>query len=124
LAADTVVYCAGELLGKPQDEDDAVGMLMRLMGRPHEVYTGVALVDSSTSKLEKLYDRSVVYFDEYDEAVARAFVRTERPYDKAGAYAIQGLWGEHVARIEGDFENVMGLPWHRVKRGVTLLIRF
>jgi septum formation protein len=114
LAADTVVYCDGGLLGKPRDEDDAVGMLMRLMGRPHEVYTGVALIRLPAATPLQLCDRSQVHFGRYDEQTARAFVRAEQPYDKAGSYAIQGPWREHVTGIDGDFENVMGLPWYRI----------
>ena len=115
LAADTIVFDTHNqrILGKPDTPELAVEMLMGLSGKSHEVYTGVALLGASSAE-RVFFDCSTVTFDSYDEATARAYVKTREPLDKAGAYAIQGLWGKHVTSIEGDFENIVGLPWHRI----------
>jgi septum formation protein len=114
LAADTLVVC-GRILGKPRTEEEAFAMLMELSGKSHEVYTGVALIERHTNTGTLLYDRSVVSFDAYDETAACTYVLTGEPLDKAGAYAIQGLWAEHVTQISGDYENIVGLPWHHIQ---------
>jgi len=118
LAADTVVYDPENkrLFGKPKSSEDAVEMLMSLSGRSHEVYTGVALVSLTNAAGETVFfDRSTVTFDAYDEQAASDYVASGEPLDKAGAYAIQGIWGAHVTHIEGDYQNVVGLPWYRVE---------
>ncbi|MCL1891502.1 MAG: Maf family protein [Coriobacteriia bacterium] len=114
LAADTLVY-NGHILGKPYSPERAIAMLMELSGCSHEVYTGVAFLDRLKSTKTLLFDVSTVTFQNYDEEAARAYVVTGEPLDKAGAYAIQGLWGMQVASIEGDFENIVGLPWHKIE---------
>ncbi|MDR2714194.1 MAG: Maf family protein [Coriobacteriales bacterium] len=114
LAADTLVY-NGRILGKPHSPDRAIAMLMELSGCSHEVYTGVAFLDRLKNTKTLLFDVSTVTFQNYDEEAARAYVATGEPLDKAGAYAIQGLWGTQVASIEGDFENIVGLPWHKIE---------
>lgn len=120
LAADTLVYDdeRGTILGKPKTSEEALRMLMALSGRSHEVYTGVALIDTQGNETV-FYDRSKVSFDSYNEQAARSYVDTGEPLDKAGAYAIQGLWGTHVTSIEGDYENIVGLPWYRLKPQLT-----
>ena len=114
LAADTLVV-SRRILGKPRSDEEALAMLMELSGKSHEVYTGVALIERDGSNGTMLYDHSLVTFDAYSEDEALAYVETGEPLDKAGAYAIQGLWGAHVTRISGDYENIVGLPWHRIE---------
>ncbi len=111
LGADTVVAVDGEVLGKPKDEADAVRMLTLLSGRAHEVYTGVCIVygDGETPR-KRLVDcsRTEVVFRALTKDEIEAYVRTGSPMDKAGAYGIQD--GDLVARIEGSFTGVVGLP--------------
>jgi septum formation protein len=113
LAADTIVVLDQQLLGKPQDEADAIRMLSLLSGRTHEVITGVSL---TSDKKEILFAESTrVRFHKLTRAEIKHYVDNYKPYDKAGAYAIQewiGVTGIHS--IDGDFYNVMGLPVSRV----------
>ncbi len=119
VAADTVVVLEGEILGKPLDEDDALVMLARLTGRQHLVYTGLAL--AADGRLEAAVEVTGVWFRALDEAERAEYVATGEPFDKAGAYGIQGFGAAIVERIEGDYFNVMGLP---VQRFQELLSRF
>ena len=124
LAADTVVALEGEILGKPRDEDDAVAMLLRLAGREHEVYTGVALVSPTAERV--FSSGAAVRFAAFGEQTARAYVRTGEPMDQAGAYGIQGLGGALVERVCGDYYSVVGLPLCALRRelgafGVSIL---
>ncbi len=108
LAADTAVVIEGRVLGKPVGESDALDMLAALSGRCHKVLTGVALRGShgiSTS----LSDTNV-YFREISRDEARAYWQSGEPRDKAGAYAVQGLGGVFVERVEGSYSGVVGLP--------------
>ena len=113
LAADTVVVLEGDIIGKPRDRDDAISILMRLAGNQHEVITGVIL--SKGNQEVAFADSTAVWFHELTKAQIEAYVDKYRPYDKAGAYAIQEWIGVVGIRgIEGDFYNVMGLPVSRV----------
>lgn len=117
IAADTVVVLGEEIIGKPRDRDDAVGILSRLAGKRHEVITGVVL--RKNGEEQAFSDRTAVYFHELSLDSIQGYVDRYRPYDKAGAYAIQewiGVVG--IERIEGDFYNVMGLPVSRVVRAL------
>lgn len=113
LAADTVVVLDGDIIGKPRDRDDAVSILTRLAGNQHEVITGVIL---SRGQQEIAFaDSTAVYFHELTKKQIETYVDKYRPFDKAGAYAIQEWIGVVGIRgIEGDFYNVMGLPVSRV----------
>jgi septum formation protein len=115
LAADTIVVLNRQMLGKPLDRSDAIRMLLLLSGQVHEVITGVALTNE---KKEILFAETTrVRFHALTRAEIEHYVDNYRPYDKAGAYAIQewiGVTGIHS--IEGDFYNVMGLPVSRVLR--------
>ena len=108
LAADTVVVVDGRSLGKPADEQDCLDMLDALSGRRHEVLTGVALrgPDGTRTALSA----TDVYFREISRDEALAYWQSGEPCDKAGAYAIQGLGGVFVERIEGSYSGVVGLP--------------
>jgi septum formation protein len=109
IAADTVVLLDHEILGKPTSEENAVEILSKLSGRMHKVVTGVCM-----QKGDKQLSFSItteVYFRELTEAQIRHYVSNYKPYDKAGAYAIQewiGMVG--IEKINGDYYNVMGLP--------------
>ena len=113
VAADTVVVLDDEIIGKPRDRDDAVAILSRLAGRQHAVITGVVLLQDGEE--QAFADRTAVWFHELSRHEIEGYVDRYKPYDKAGAYAIQewiGVVG--IQKIEGDFYNVMGLPVSRV----------
>ncbi len=109
VAADTIVYC-DRVLGKPKDQADAKNMLKMLSGRYHDVYTGVALIESLTNHKYVFYSRTKVLMYDYDQAMIDWYVATGEPLDKAGAYGIQGQGALLVKAIEGDYYTVMGLP--------------
>ena len=115
LGSDTAVVLDGEILGKPADRDAAVAMLLRLSGRTHSVYSGVALVHGPEGVDDRL-NVSRVTFAELDPEWIAAYVATGDPMDKAGAYGVQGKAGERIARIEGSFYGVMGLPLYETSR--------
>jgi septum formation protein len=108
LGADTAVVIDGRILGKPADEADCLAMLAALSGRGHMVVTGVALggADGTRTALST----TNVYFREISRDEALAYWQSGEPRDKAGAYAIQGLGGAFVERIEGSYSGVVGLP--------------
>lgn len=110
VGADTIVVCAGEIMGKPVDEADAVRMLRKLSGVSHEVITGYAVYDRERDGLLcKAVVTKVVFKPLRDEEIS-ACVATGCPMDKAGAYAIQGGAAYMVERIDGSYTNVVGLP--------------
>jgi len=108
LAADTVVAVGSEILGKPADTEDAARMLRLLSGRNHEVTTGVCLIADSFEDLRSETTR--VEFAAIPEKEILEYIATGQPMDKAGAYAIQGGAAKWVRQIEGDYNNVVGLP--------------
>lgn len=108
LAADTTVVFDGTIIGKPQDAEHAMGILSALSGRQHEVITAIAL--SHKNRIETRLVPSTVEFRPLTESEIRRYVATGEPLDKAGAYAIQGRGGAFVARINGSYSGIMGLP--------------
>jgi septum formation protein len=108
LAADTTVEIAGEVLGKPRDAADAARILHALSGASHRVLTAVAV--TLEGRLEHLVSESIVTFEPLDAARIAAYVRSGEPFDKAGAYGIQGRAGAFIRRLEGSDTGVMGLP--------------
>ena len=116
LAADTTVVDGADILGKPVDEAEAVAMLTRLRGHTHQVYTGVALLRVSDGLLLKDLCVTDVPMRDYSDEEIRAYVATGDPLDKAGAYAIQHPDFHPVARMQGCYASVMGLPLCHVVR--------
>lgn len=110
LGADTAVVLDGESLGKPDDTAHAAAMLRRLSGRTHEVLTGFAVVDGDQRLLHRETVATTVSFHHLDPAAIDDYVATGEPLDKAGACDIQGRGARFVARIRGDYSNVVGLP--------------
>jgi septum formation protein len=108
LSADTTVTIDGEILGKPADPKEAVAMLERLSGRTHQVLTSVAL--HYTDVFEQVTQVSNVRFAQLTPDAIRAYCATPEPYDKAGAYGIQGLAALFIEHIEGSHSGIMGLP--------------
>ena len=116
IAADTVVCVDGDILGKPRSEEEARGMLRRLSGRAHEVFTGVCLHDAATGREMVEEVRTAVRFRELTDKEIWDYIHTGEPMDKAGAYGIQGGAGAFVEGLDGSFENVMGFPVDDVER--------
>lgn len=118
IGADTVVAVDGSILGKPLEEADAVGMLKRLSGRGHQVYTGVTLLyragGNESVQKKCFHEMTRVFFWPMSEEEIRDYVATGDPMDKAGAYGIQGLCARYISGIEGDYNNVVGLPVGRL----------
>lgn len=109
LGADTVVALDDEVLGKPASQKDAVATLVRLAGRQHEVHTGLALAEPN-GVTAVTTSSTRVRFRAFDDAVARRYVATGEPLDKAGSYGIQELGAALVDGVEGDYYTVVGLP--------------
>jgi septum formation protein len=114
LAADTIVVIEGAILGKPLDADEARRMLGLLEGRAHQVITGVCLLDGDgvVRSLEAV--SSDVWMRPLVEEEIEEYVRSGEPFDKAGGYAVQGLAGKFIQRVEGSVSNVVGLPLEKV----------
>lgn len=114
IAADTIVVVDGEVLGKPRDDAEAARMLRRLSGRAHVVMTAVAV--AFDGRVESGVEQVGVTFHPLTDADIAAYVATREPMDKAGAYGIQGFGATIVARVDGDYFAVMGLPLQRLVR--------
>ncbi len=114
LGADTIVIVEGEILGKPRDDADAERMLKLLSGRNHQVITGVCLIGSGFS--DTRFETTSVTMTLLSDDDIRAYLATREPFDKAGAYGIQGIASRWISRIEGDYFNVVGLPVSLVYR--------
>lgn len=120
ITADTIVYIDGEVLGKPEDEEDACRMLRKLSGRTHQVITGVCL---TTSAFQKAFASvTEVTFASLSEEEIQYYVSHYRPFDKAGAYGVQEWIGYvGVTGMKGSFYNVMGLPVQRLYQELKAL---
>jgi nucleoside triphosphate pyrophosphatase len=115
LAADTVVVRDGDILGKPLDGSDAAQMLRRLSGRTHQVLTAVALYAPGGMPVAEAVVRSEVTFRAIADTEITTYLDTGEPFDKAGAYAIQGHAGRFVVQVVGSYTNVVGLPLDEVR---------
>ena len=115
IAADTVVVYEGRVIGKPGDRDEAYEILKKLCGQKHTVITGVAVIIPGTVSRRVFCEKTDVYFKSYTDDDINRYIATPEPYDKAGAYAIQGEWGQYVDHINGEAANVMGFPWNRIE---------
>ena len=116
LTADTMVALGDQVLGKPATNIEAAKMLSSLSGKTHSVITGICLWNLKTDELFSTYDETKVQFKELSEQDIQNYVDSGEPMDKAGAYAIQGLGGEFVVKIEGSYDNVVGLPTELLKK--------
>jgi septum formation protein len=114
IAADTVVALEGHIFGKPKSTDDARHILEQLSGRTHSVITGVTLIRLPDAERRSFAETTQVHFGPLTPEEISRYLDTEEPYDKAGAYAIQGRAGRYITRIEGCYFNVVGLPLARL----------
>ena len=119
IGADTIVVLDGHIFGKPADEADAKRTLRQLSGRTHQVITGVALVNDNA--FFSFAETTDVTFKQLSDATIDAYVATGECLDKAGSYGIQGEGGALVERIDGDYDNVVGLPVTRLSRMLAKL---
>ena len=126
VSSDTVVYSYDEtlgkpvIMGKPKDEEDAWRMLSSIRDRAHEVVTGVTLIgrdtagDGSLLFKRSFHDVTKVYVGEVTDAELKEYIDSGEPFGKAGGYAIQLAFGKYIDHIEGDYENVVGLPYEHL----------
>lgn len=121
IAADTAVIIDGEILGKPRTTDDASQMLSRLGGRVHSVLTGVTLIRLPDAERRSFVETTLVHFAPMSPEGLVHYLATEEPFDKAGAYAIQGRAARYIPRIEGCYYNVVGLPLARLCHALSEL---
>ena len=119
IGADTVVVLDHQIMGKPKDRADCVRMISALSGREHAVYTGVAVVVDG--RTESFYERTAVRFLPLSDEEINWYASLDEPYDKAGAYGIQGYGSLLVEGICGDYFNVMGLPVASLRRRLLSL---
>ena len=110
IGADTLVVLHDTVLGKPSDAADAVRMLTALQGNTHQVFTGVALVDTDSGSCTSFYEATSVRMTALSAEEIENYVRTGEPLDKAGAYAVQGIASKFIESISGNYDNVVGLP--------------
>jgi septum formation protein len=115
LGADTIVEIDGQVLGKPRDAADGQRMLRQLSGRTHQVMTAFALLDRGGQVRTKQVVTSRVTFKPLSDARIQAYLATGEPFDKAGAYAVQGLGASLVECVEGSYTNIVGLPMDEVQ---------
>ena len=120
IGADTVVAADHQILGKPKDQEDAVRMIRMLQGRTHQVLTGVTVILRDEVRKKEIYFAETTHVHVYPmtEEQIRDYVASGEPMDKAGAYGIQGLFAAYVSGIEGDYNNVVGLPVGRLYQEV------
>ncbi|QYR23375.1 Maf family protein [Paenibacillus sp. sptzw28] len=110
IGADTIVVVDGEVLGKPKDEADAADMLLKIQGRQHQVYSGVACIRTQDGLEQVAHRMTLVSMKPLELDRIKRYVATGEPMDKAGSYAIQGLGATLVNGIDGCYFNVVGLP--------------
>jgi septum formation protein len=121
LAADTLVALKDQIIGKPADFSEAAQILRSLSGKTHEVCSAVAIYQQTSGRSAVFQEVSRVRFHRLSEATIESYLAKVRPLDKAGAYAAQGSGAEIIAKIEGSFSNVVGLP---MEKTVTELAKF
>lgn len=110
IAADTFVVCGGKIFGKPKDKKDAKRMLSILSNKTHLVITGLTIIDGKTKTIITKSEETKIHMREISKEEIESYVETKEPFDKAGAYAIQGKAGKFIKKIDGDLDNAIGLP--------------
>lgn len=112
IGSDTLVAIDGRVLGKPDGKEEAFNMLKMLSGKAHQVYTGVTMIIKDNDNIIKdtFHSKTDVFFKEMSDSEINSYIATNEPYDKAGAYGIQGLSAVFIEKINGDYNTVVGLP--------------
>src|SRR6202166_2646296 len=121
VGADTVVVLDGQIIGKPRSAEDARRTLQSLSGRTHSVVTGVTLIRLPDAERRGFVETTQVQCSAISPEEISRYLATDEPYDKAGAYAIQGRAGRYISRIEGCYFNVVGMPLSRLWQDLTAL---
>jgi septum formation protein len=121
IAADTLVALGNEIIGKPSDLEEAAWILRRLSGQTHEVCSAVLIYHQTSGRSALFHEISRVRFHRLNRAMIKEYVAKVEPLDKAGAYAAQGTGAEIIAKIEGSFTNVVGLP---MEKTIAALAKF
>jgi septum formation protein len=121
IGADTVVVLDGQIIGKPRTAEDARRTLQLLSGRTHSVVTGVTLIRLPDAERRGFVETTQVQFSAISTEEIARYLATDEPYDKAGAYAIQGRAGRYIPRVEGCYFNVVGMPVARLWQELTAL---
>ena len=114
ISADTVVVLDNKILGKPHSKEEAFNMISGLSGKTHEVITAIAMLDNKNNKQLIHSVTTKVTFRQISKEEIEKYVSTKEPYDKAGAYAAQGIAAIFVEKIEGNYSSAIGLPTHKV----------
>jgi len=114
IGADTGVFIDDIVLGKPDNDEHAVSMLKKLSGRKHKVITGCCVIYKN--KKVCFSEETIVEFKKLSEEEIKEYIKTGEPFDKAGGYAIQGIAASFVVSVEGDYQNVVGLPVSRLEK--------
>lgn len=114
ISADTVVFCDGEIMGKPTDESDAERMLKKLSGKAHSVTTGICVISQGIPYSS--YVTTKVFVDPLTDEQISDYISSRDPFDKAGAYGIQGIFSKHISKIDGCYFNVVGLPTNALSK--------
>lgn len=114
IGCDTIVNYGGHILGKPKDEGDAFNMLRLLSGNFHQVYSGIAICNTTTKKVIRDFVKTDVKFATLSDDMINNYVKSGEPMDKAAGYGIQGLAGVFVEEIHGCYYNVVGLPLNKL----------
>jgi septum formation protein len=114
IGCDTIVYLKGKVLGKPKDCTEAFQMLSDLSGNTHEVYTGIALINTETQEISTEYVCTEVKFSKLSEEEIKSYIETGESFDKAGAYGIQGAASLFVEELKGCYYSVVGLPVNKL----------
>ncbi len=121
VGADTVVVIDNTILGKPKDEEEIYSMLKSLSGKTHKVITAYTMLNLSKEFLINDFDETLVTFKEISDDEIKWYISTKEPFDKAGAYGIQGFGNYFVKEIKGDYFSVMGFPVGKLLRNLTSL---
>lgn len=119
LCCDTIVHIGNEILGKPHNKEEAFQMIKNISGNTHEVVTGVFLGNKDEQVTYSVLTKVTVSTLTDQEIID--YINTSEPYDKAGGYAIQGLFGKYIEKIDGDYYNVVGLPISSIYKYLKLL---
>ncbi|ETB61375.1 septum formation protein Maf [Plasmodium yoelii 17X] len=121
ISCDTIVTLNNEIIEKPLDKNDAYKILTKLSNNTHCVYTAVCIFLYKTKTPITFVEKTNVYFDNLHEHDISEYLKTKEPYDKAGAYSIQGLGSQFIKKIDGCYYNVMGLPVHKLSKTLAKL---
>jgi len=121
VGADTVILFRGKIFGQPEDSDEAIRILKQLSGQCHEVITGVAVIFPGLHRFTTFVVKSKVWMHNLSMETIKDYVVTGEPLDKAGAYAIQGKGRRLVAKYEGSYSNIVGLPVDELRRVLNCL---